>query len=47
MRMDPEMNDISHSDFTPFMIVESLEMSDEPKYYLNLNKKCIQTITKT
>ena len=29
--MDSEMNDISLSDFTPYTIVASLEMSDEPK----------------
>ena len=28
--MDSEMNDISLSDFTPYTIVASLEMSDEP-----------------
>ena len=31
MPMDSEMNDISLSDFTPYTIVASLEMSDEPK----------------
>ena len=31
MRMDSEMNDILHSDFMHYMIVASLEMSDEPK----------------
>ena len=30
MPMDSEMNDISLSDFTPYTIVASLEMSDEP-----------------
>ena len=29
MPMDSEMNDISLSDFTPYTIVASLEMSDE------------------
>ena len=31
MPMDSEMNDISLSDFTPYTIVASLEMSDEPE----------------
>lgn len=30
MRMDSEMNDILHLDFMHYMIVASLEMSDEP-----------------
>lgn len=29
MRMDSEMNDISHTNFTPFMMVKSFELSDE------------------
>ena len=32
MRMDSEMNDILHLDFMHYMIVASLEMSDEPKF---------------
>ena len=32
MPMDSEMNDISLSDFTPYTIVASLEMSDEPTF---------------
>lgn len=35
MRMDSEMNDISHSDFTHYMTVVSLEMSDEPFFSEN------------
>ena len=34
MPMDSEMNDISLSDFTPYTIVASLEMSDEPFFFL-------------
>ena len=33
MRMDSEMNDILHLDFMHYMIVASLEMSDEPKSF--------------
>lgn len=33
MRMDSEMNDISHTNFTPFMMVKSFELSDEQKIF--------------
>ena len=41
MPMDSEMNDISLSDFTPYTIVASPEMSDEPdlSIYRNFTHK--------
>lgn len=33
MRMDSEMNDISHTNFTPFMIVKSFELSMSKKIF--------------
>ena len=38
MPMDSEMNDISLSDFTPYTIVASLEMSDEPYFFIAMTE---------